>query len=192
MKALQESRLATGAGIMACALGLCLASGALACDNWHRLGDQQLVRLLTSLRGSGLRPLAPAYLPPGFRVIHADAGMLSTARNNLSPSYALTYGGPHHQCVEVTSRLFSTDGLTLIETLKTKRGEAVIHQLSQSAATSDSPVKLVGVLRGPGAGQAVVLSPPAEESLGRPVDPTCSPIALADFRRVLHTLRPLP
>lgn len=108
---------------------LCPAPEANAAEAWHHLTQPQLQSIINTLAPTHLRPAAPAYLPPGFRVTLAEADASTRyANGEYDPGFKIEYRGPEGQCFLLIVSKGGSRGLQKITTVNSAIGPIAIYR----------------------------------------------------------------
>jgi hypothetical protein len=108
---------------------LCSAPEAKAGEAWHHLTQAQLQSIINTLAPTHLRPAAPAYIPPGFRVTLAEAdASIRYANGDYDPGFKIEYRGPEGQCFGLIESKGGSRGLQNITTVNSAIGPIAIYR----------------------------------------------------------------
>jgi hypothetical protein len=165
-----------------------LPGNASAGEAWHRLSSVQLQRIVSGLAPTHIRPLAPAYLPAGFRLIRAEVDVGSVYFNGeIDGGYTLSYAGPNDQCFELTGTKAGPRGMKKIGSVRSAIGSVAIYSDSDPNLAAPWRNSLSSFL-----GSILLHTPSYPSAADNRESPSCKPITLEEFRKVAASLRLLP
>jgi hypothetical protein len=162
------------------------SADATAGEAWHHLTASQLESIINTLAPTHLRPVAPAYLPPGFRVVVAEADASTRyANGDYDPGFRIEYRGPNDQCFGLSEDKSGSRGLQQITSVRSAIGAVAIYRdpyvAQQFKRESLSAFPAVGIF---------LITPGYLDQSGDPSpSETCKPISLSEFTKVAESLR---
>lgn len=163
---------------------LLFAADIRAGETWHQLTPHQATTIINTLAPTHLRPVAPAFLPPGFSVSFAEAdASIRYVDGDYDPGFRIEYRGPKDQCFGLSETKDGPRGLQKVRTVKTAIGAVAIY--SGPAAIQEGRMNSLSAFPV----DSVILLTPSYQ-IGDPTgSPPCKPISLSDFNKVAESLR---
>jgi hypothetical protein len=160
------------------------AADTRAGETWHQLTPRQATTIINTLAPTQLRPVAPAFLPPGFSIGFAEADASTRfANGDYDPSFRIEYRGPKDQCFGLRETKAGPRGLQKVRTVKTAISAVTIY--SDPAAIQEGRMNSLSAFPV----DSVILRTPSYQ-VGDPTgSPPCKPISLSDFNKVVESLR---
>lgn len=158
---------------------LLISADPKASEAWHHLSPRQLEHITQTLAPTHLRPIAPAYLPPGFRVTFTEAdASVRYSNGDYDPGFRIDYRGPDNRCFGLSATKSGPRGLLKVTTVQSALGPIEVYRDAYRRAEDltafipDQPILL------------------ATPGYANPTDPSdCKPVSLAEFMKITESLR---